>query len=72
MDFSFGSLMTSFLVSGVGFILFSYGRKMERAPQVLAGLVLLVAPYFVPGVLATLLMGLGVGALLYGALWYGL
>jgi hypothetical protein len=72
MDFTFGSLMASFLVSGVGFVLCSYGRKMERAPQVLAGLVLLVAPYFVPGVWQTLLMGLGVGALLYGALWYGL
>jgi hypothetical protein len=72
MDFDFGSLMASFVVSGAGYVLFSYGRKMERAPHVVAGLVLLIAPYFVPGVLLTLLLGAGVFLLLWGALWYGL
>lgn len=71
VNFDPGSLVVSFIVSGAGFVLFSYGRKMQRIPQVLAGLILLVGPYFVPTILGTVLFGLGIGVLLYGALWYG-
>jgi hypothetical protein len=47
MDMDVGGLFASFLVSGIGFVLFSYGRKMSRAPQVASGLVLMIFPYFV-------------------------
>ena len=43
-------LLLSFLVSSIGFVLLQYGRKMSRPPQLLAGIVLLVFPYFVPSV----------------------
>lgn len=59
------TLVAGFVVSGVGFVLFSYGRKMSRAPHVLFGLVLMVFPYFVPSVLAAL----GIAALLCGLLY---
>jgi hypothetical protein len=72
MSFDFGALVAAFVVSGAGFVLFSYGRKLQRPPQVIAGLVLLIGPYFVPGVMWTLLFGLGVFVLLWAALWYGL
>jgi len=52
MDFDAGSLLASMLVSSIGFVLFVYGRKMGRLPQILTGLVLLIFPYFVPSVLA--------------------
>lgn len=68
MDFDVGALIASFCVSGVGFVLFYYGRKMKRMPQLLVGLVLMVFPYFVSN---TWLI-LGIGALLSGGLWYGL
>jgi hypothetical protein len=71
VDFEFGSLAASFLVSGVGFVLFSFGRRMQRPPQLAAGLALLIAPYFVPGVLLTLLLLPLVAALLWAALWSG-
>ncbi len=61
-----GTLVASFVVSGIGFVLFSYGRKMSRAPHVLVGLVLLVFPYFVSSVLAVL----GIAALLCGLLYF--
>jgi hypothetical protein len=63
LDLSASYLVANFAVSGVGFVLFSYGRKMSRTPQVVIGLLLMVFPYFVPNVLvmltiATLLCGL--------------
>lgn len=45
------SIAAGFVVSSVGFVLFSYGRKMSRLPHVAVGLVLMVFPFFVPSVL---------------------
>lgn len=45
-----GLFIAGFLVSCVGFVLLSYGRKLKRPPQLLSGLILLVVPYFVPNV----------------------
>jgi hypothetical protein len=63
-----GSLITSLLVSGVGFVLFEYGRRMRRTPQIAVGLVLLIFPYFVTNVFAML----GIAAVLLVLLWLGL
>jgi hypothetical protein len=65
MSFDATSLFTSLLVSSVGFVLLTYGRRMSRPPHLLAGLVLLVYPYFVAGPLLMLVIA---GALI-GALW---
>ena len=65
VDLDANSLIAGFLVSGVGFVLFSYGRKMSRFPHIILGLVLMVFPYFVPGVL----MMFGIAALLCGLLY---
>jgi hypothetical protein len=54
------TLITGFIVSSVGFVLFKYGRKMERAPHIITGLVLIVFPYFVPYWIAAV----GIAALL--------
>lgn len=66
-----GTLVAGFVVSGVGFVLFSYGRKMSRAPHVLTGLVLMVFPYFVSSVLAVFGIATLLCALLYGAVRAG-
>ena len=65
MELDANSLIAGLVVSGVGFVLFSYGRKMSRVPHVVAGLVLLVFPYFVSSVL----LMLGIAALLCGLLY---
>jgi len=44
------SLVAGFFVSSVGYVLFSYGRKLSRIPQMCGGLILMVFPYFVPSV----------------------
>ena len=58
-------LMLSLIPGGIGFVLFVYGKKQERWPQLVAGLALMVYPYFTPGV--PLLVG--VGTLICGGLW---
>jgi hypothetical protein len=65
LDLSASYLFANFLVSGVGFVLFRYGRKMSRMPHAGIGLVLMVFPYFVP---SALLM-IGIAALLCGLLY---
>jgi hypothetical protein len=65
MSFDPGTLLASLLVSSVGYILFSYGRKQRRMPQTALGVVMLVYPYFVSNV--PLMLGLCV--LMLGLLW---
>jgi hypothetical protein len=71
MDFDPASLFVSFLVSGVGFVLFSFGRKMERVPQLVAGVVLMVFPYFISSIGAMLAVTMGVLVALWASLYYG-
>jgi hypothetical protein len=60
-----GPLLAGFAVSGLGFVLFYYGRRMRRVPQLATGLVLMVYPYFVPGVLVML----AIAVVLVAAMW---
>jgi hypothetical protein len=68
MDFDAGSLLAGLLVSSIGFVLFMYGKKMGRSPQLLTGLLLMVYPYFVPGAVWVLTLA----AVLLGLFWLAL
>jgi hypothetical protein len=59
-------LFLSLIPGGIGFVLFVYGKKQERWPQLAAGLAFMVYPYFTPGVTSMTV----VGVLLGGALWW--
>ena len=65
MSFEPGWIIASLVVSSIGFVLFVYGKKMVRIPQLVVGLAMLVYPYFVPNVIAMLI----VAAVLSLALW---
>lgn len=71
MDLDVNSIAAGLVVSSVGFVLFSYGRKMSRPPHILCGLLLMVFPYFVPSVLAMFGIAALLCALLYLAVWKG-
>jgi hypothetical protein len=66
VDLESSSFVASLIVSSIGFVAFMYGRKLERVPQIVAGLLLMGFPYFVPNVLvmaviaAVLLIGMWV------------
>lgn len=51
----------AFLISlglgAIGFVLAYYGKRLSRPPHLMAGLVLMIFPYFAPNVLITLVVG---------------
>jgi hypothetical protein len=59
-------IFLSLIPSGIGFVLFMYGKKQERWPHLVAGLILMVYPYFATGVVSLV----SVGVLIGGGLWY--
>ena len=61
-------LFLSLVPSGIGFVLFVYGKKQARWPQMAAGLLLMVYPYVAPT--ATSLVA--IGALIGAGLWWAL
>jgi hypothetical protein len=61
-------LFASLFPGGVGFVLFVYGKKQQRMPQLVAGLAFMVYPYFTP-TLASLTIG---GIVLGAGLWLSL
>jgi hypothetical protein len=58
-------LFLSMIPSGIGFVLFVYGKKQQRWPQMVAGIVFSVYPYFTESILVMV----GVGVVLGVALW---
>jgi hypothetical protein len=70
LDFSnltFGALMAGMVVSSIGVGLFIYGKRQNRVPHLIAGMVLLVLPFLVRGTLA--MSGASAGAI--ALLWLG-
>lgn len=68
MNLDGNSLFAGFFVSLVGMGCFMYGRKQQRAPQIVFGLVAMVYPYFVAGPAWIF----GIFAALLAALWLAL
>ena len=68
MSFDPAWLFLSLIPGATGFVLFVYGKKQQRWPQLTAGLLLMVYPYFTTSVISLL----GVGLLIALALWYAI
>ena len=58
-------LFLSLIPSGIGFVCFVYGKKQQRWPQLVAGLVLMVYPYVATSVTSLV----GIGGAIGVALW---
>ena len=71
MSFDPGTLFLSLITSGIGFVLFMYGKKQDRMPQLVAGIVLMVYPYFVSSLLMNVLAGAGIIAAMWLAIRQG-
>lgn len=55
------ALLLSMLVSGIGLVLFVYGRKELRWPHLTAGVVFMAYPYFVDSAVVMLVVGVALG-----------
>jgi hypothetical protein len=69
---SANAILASVLLGAVGMGFFAYGKRQKRLPHLIAGIALMVYPYFVPNVLAMLLIGVALTVLLYAATYVGL
>ena len=67
MSFDPTWLFISLIPSGVGFVLFVYGKKQGRWPQMVAGLLLMVYPYFATSLAALVATGAIIGFMLWSA-----
>jgi hypothetical protein len=71
MNVSFTWLFVELMVSLVGVALFWYGRKQVRVPHIIAGVVLLIYPYLVSGLIALVAIGIAVLVALWVAVRLG-
>jgi hypothetical protein len=47
------ALLVSLVIGCIGFVCFAYGKKQQRFPQMIAGVILSVYPYFVSNLIVT-------------------
>ena len=66
MNFDPTWLFLSLIPGGIGSCAFVYGKKQERWPQLVGGLIFMVYPYFTTSVLSLAATGTILGAVL----WY--
>jgi hypothetical protein len=71
MNFDPTWLFISIIPSSVGMGLFIYGKKQSRMPQLLAGIALMVYPYFFDTVTGLLVAGGAITGAMYYAIHSG-
>lgn len=64
-------LFLSLIPGGIGFVLFVYGKKQQRWPQLVGGLAFMVYPYFTPTLAALVGVGLALGTAVWTAVRLG-
>jgi hypothetical protein len=58
MNFSFQSIVVGLIFSAIGFVYFSYGKKMAQPAFALGGLTLMIYPYFIDSIPITIGVGI--------------
>jgi hypothetical protein len=64
-------LFLSMIPGGIGFVLFIYGKKQDRWPHLIAGIAMMIYPYFAPTAMTMTIGGLAIGAALWWAVRMG-
>ena len=64
-------LFVSLFPSGVGFVLFVYGKKQQRWTLLGFGVAFMVYPYFTQSIAALIAVGAGLGVALWAAIKAG-
>lgn len=65
MDMDPNALIASLIVSAIGLVVFTYGKRQQRVPQIVIGIVLCAFPYVVGDPLWISV----IAAALLGGLW---
>jgi len=64
-------LFLSLVAGGGGFVLFVYGKKQQRWPQLAAGLIFMAYPYFATSLVSLVAIGVVIGCVLWYAIRLG-
>ncbi len=64
-------LFLSLIPGGIGFVFFIYGKKQDRWPQLVAGLLFMAYPYVATTTMSLLVGGVVISAGLWAALRMG-
>ena len=64
-------IFLSLIPGGIGFVLFIYGKKLQRWPHLVAGLLLMGYPYFATTVTSMTVVGVAICAALWVAIRLG-
>ena len=70
MNFDVPLLLVGMIFSGIGFVYFSYGKRMQKFNLMASGLVLMVCPYFTENMVSTVIVGLILSALPFLLKWW--
>ena len=65
MNLETDTLIGSLVIGGIGTVSFIYGKRQSRVPQMVAGAILVIYPYFIDDIF--LMVGIAVAVL--AALW---
>ena len=65
MNFELSTMLASFVIGSIGFVMSAYGKKMSRAPHMFFGVLLMCAAW-----IPNALLMVGVGALLIAGDWF--
>jgi 4-hydroxybenzoate polyprenyltransferase len=65
------ALFLSLVTGGIGLVLFVYGKKQQRWPQLFAGIAYMVYPYFIGSAAGIIGIGIAIGVGLWVAVRQG-
>jgi 4-hydroxybenzoate polyprenyltransferase len=71
MSFDATTLFLGLITGGIGMVLFVYGKKQERWPHLVAGLLYMAYPYFVGSATGIIGVGIALGVGLWFAVRQG-
>ena len=70
MDFNVPLIIVGLIFSAVGYVYFSYGKRLQKYNIAICGGALMVYPYFFDNIVAAILVGLGISALPFILKWW--
>lgn len=63
MNFTLGAFVTSLVTGSVGYVYWSFGRKMSKPLYLVSGVLLMIFPYFVDSIPLSIVIGAALAAL---------
>ena len=70
MNFDFPLMVAGLIFSSVGFVYFSYGRRMKNLNILFCGMILMIYPYFFDKMVVAILIGAALSSMPFFFRWW--